>query len=660
MSLIKQLWLAIAFALVFALAGSLLVGTLSGRHYLEQQLSVKNVDNANSLALSLSQMPKDPVTVELQIAAQFDAGHYRLIRLDSPTGAPLVVRENNAAGNEVPDWFMRLLPISVPPGVAQVQDGWHQYGMLTVESHTRYLYVALWHGTLQLLAWFLLGSVATGIVGSLVLRHITRPLRLLVEQADAISERRFITTPEPKTTEFRSVVRAMNALSHRVSAMLADESQRLEALRRQTQYDALTGLLNREQFFRLLDTALSRDDSSAGGSLLLTRVEDLAHLNQHLGRGDVDRLLGEIGQSLQRFAARNANWEAGRLNGSDFALLASGESDASALASQLHLDLQQLRQRWETQHRLVLALPIAASDYHANEARGRLMARIDGALATAEQNTETPFVAVCAEDASERTDRHAWRDAIQTALAQPPGLSLAFQPVRNAQGALLHREAPARLHLDGEWRNAGYFMPWAVRNGLMPTLDEAVLVAALQHIAVDGMPTAINVSPQSLGSAAFRDTLLGHLQRRPELAGKLWIEVPESGVLKLLAEFRALCADLKPLGCRIGIEHVGRQFSRIADLHQLGLDYIKVDASLVRDIDSDAGNQSFLRGLCVIGHTIGLRVIAEGVHNAAEATVLVDLGLDGMSGPGVAGEGVATEAPSMPPAAPGGPTSRGG
>src|SRR5690606_14608465 len=93
MSLIKQLWVAIGLITALSLGGSFIVSTLSARHYLEQELMVKNMDNASSLALSLSQMPKDDVTVELQIAAQFDAGHYRLIRLTSPAGAPLVERE---------------------------------------------------------------------------------------------------------------------------------------------------------------------------------------------------------------------------------------------------------------------------------------------------------------------------------------------------------------------------------------------------------------------------------------------------------------------------------------------------------------------------------------------------------------------------------------
>ncbi|MFM2261496.1 MAG: hypothetical protein RI959_172, partial [Pseudomonadota bacterium] len=89
MSLIKQLWIAIALVMTVAFGGSLVVSVLSARHYLEQQLQVKNIDNATSLALSLTQLDKDPVTVELQVAAQFDVGHYRFIRINAPTGEVL-------------------------------------------------------------------------------------------------------------------------------------------------------------------------------------------------------------------------------------------------------------------------------------------------------------------------------------------------------------------------------------------------------------------------------------------------------------------------------------------------------------------------------------------------------------------------------------------
>jgi EAL domain-containing protein (putative c-di-GMP-specific phosphodiesterase class I) len=92
---------------------------------------------------------------------------------------------------------------------------------------------------------------------------------------------------------------------------------------------------------------------------------------------------------------------------------------------------------------------------------------------------------------------------------------------------------------------------------------------------------------------------------------------------------------VKPLGCPIGLEHVGPRFSRLGELHDLGLDYLKIDAAMVRGIDAHPGNQAFLRGLCTVAHTLGMTTIAEGVASEAEGRVLPELGVDALTGPAI-------------------------
>ena len=116
MSLVKQLWLAILVVMAVAFGGSLVVSVLSARHYLEQQLQVKNYDNATALALALTQLDKDPVTLELQVSAQFDVGHYKFIRVTSPTGEVLVEKVYEGPLEGAPQWFARLIPIRTTPG----------------------------------------------------------------------------------------------------------------------------------------------------------------------------------------------------------------------------------------------------------------------------------------------------------------------------------------------------------------------------------------------------------------------------------------------------------------------------------------------------------------------------------------------------------------
>jgi EAL domain-containing protein (putative c-di-GMP-specific phosphodiesterase class I)/GGDEF domain-containing protein len=633
MSLTKQLWLAITAVTSLVFAGTFIVSTLAARHYLEEEVYVANVDNATALALSMSQMAKDPVTLDLQVSSQFDAGHYRRIRLTDPSGKVLAERINEAPAQDVPGWFLRLIPFDIRPGVAQIQDGWKQFATLSVETNTNYAYSELWRGTVRLGQWFLLAAAITGLVGSALLRFILQPLQEVVIQADAIGARRFITTREPRTTEFRSVVRAMNGLSERVHVMLTEESRRVDELRRLAQIDPLTGLLNRESFLDGVTSQLTQDKDQAAGTLGILRVAALADLNQHFGREVTDQFLQNLGQTLQQVLALHPGWLGGRLNGADYVVLAPDEVDARAVRDHLMAAGHRAADGFASQRAPDLA--IGATPYTPGEPLARLLARMDSALAAAEASGQAQVLeAPAAEDFSEPTDSAGWRSLLEAALV-PGQVRLGSYPVVARDGRLIHREAPARLRLEGEWQPAVRFIAWASRLGLLPKLDALVMDAALAHIASTGDALGINLSPDSIQNPAFVNLLTTRLRGQPRLAAGLWLEVPEYGAFHHLDAFRAFCLAMKSLGCHIGLEHVGPRFSRIGELHDLGLDYLKIDAAMIRGIDAHPGNQAFLRGLCMVAHTIGLAAIAEGVSSTEERRVLLELGVDGLTGPAI-------------------------
>ena len=633
MSLVRQLWIAIILVMTLSFGGSFVVSTLLAKNYLTEQLHLKNIDNANALALSISQMPKDPVTLELLVSAQFDTGHYQLIRLLDPRGNIIVERRHDTFDLLVPLWFVQLIDLSTEPGIAQIQDGWHQFGTLMIKSHSQFAHLSLWQGTKRLTLWFGIGALVTGLVGTLLLRIITRPLGKVVAQAEAIGARRFITVDEPRTLELRTVVSSMNALSTRVGAMLSEETARLEQLRHQTQHDTLTGLLNREEFLKRAGALLQRDDKSASGVLVVARIADLNRINRDAGREVADRILCLVAQKLEGLTIDRDDWITARLNGSDFVLMAATADNAEALTQRIAEDITGIVSD------TIIGRPtppaVGATEFSPGEKLSELLSRVDSALAGAEQNGQGESVII-------ERDRHQlpaikladWRRFIEEALATQQ-LRLATFPVIDRVGNLIHMEAPLRMRIADEWQSAGVFMPWGARLGLLPAIDSRTLSTALTRIREQGIPTGINLSAESLTDTAFRNELISALQHSPHQAPLLWIEVPEAGAYRHLHEFRSLCLALKPLGCKVGLEHVGHQFSRMAVLNDLGLDYIKIDSSIIRDIDQHLGSQALVRGLCSISHAIGLLIIAEGVTSEAERALLPSLGIDGMTGPGI-------------------------
>lgn len=636
MSLFRQLWLTVIVSMVLAFGGSFAVSMFTARSYLEQQLTSKNQDNAASLALSMSQQEQDPVTVELMVSALFDTGHYQLIRVADPHGKVIAERGAAPAVKDVPAWFTRLFPIRAEAGQAQITQGWKQFGSVQLQSQSRYAYQALWHGGQRMLGWFVFAALVSGVLGSLVLRRLRRPVAQVVAQANAIAERRFVTIDEPRVPEFRQLAGAMNGMVQRLEHMFREEAARLDTIRREVNQDALTGLANRSYFMSQLQSALRAEDSAPNGVVLLLRVAHLTDINRRLGRAAADELLRGVASLVQREAARFPDAFCGRLNGADFALTIPAEEDGSHIANALLSGISGLATGYKD---IETVAWVGGSPYHHDADLQALLATCDAALATAEaQGGNAWHLARLADAAPPALTAANWTAVIRGALGAGQVRLMSF-PVIAQNRTLMHLECPVRLRAteDQEWMPAGSFMPMATRLQLAGEIDLAVAHLAYEKLSANANAddVAINLSGESIKDAWFRERLVSLVSEHAEHNRRLWIEVSEHGAFDHFEVFAELCGQLKAAHCRVGIEHFGRQIGDMGKLHGLGLDYVKVDASLVHGVDTNPGNQAFLKGLCAIAHNMGLQTIAEGVMSDAEFTTAIELGFDGATGPAV-------------------------
>jgi diguanylate cyclase (GGDEF)-like protein len=636
MSLIRQLWLAIVIISIIAFGGSFTVSMLTARLYVEQQLHRQSVDSANSLALSMSQQSKDPVTVELQVAALFDGGHYQSIVVTDPLGKTIVDRIQTRSDTTVPAWFINTLPIKSLPGRAQVTDGWKQFGVVTIISHNRFAYQALWNSLIELAGWFLLAALASGFVGTLLIRNIRRPLEAVVSQAHAIAERRFITIDEPRTPELRSAVRAMNDMVARLRQMFADEAARLETLRHKVNHDEVTGLSNRDYFMAHFREILLGEEFGQTGSLVLVRLIDLNALNQRLGHVRADALIKDLGAVLWASGEGRIGQRAGRMKGAEFAVVCPTFQSATEAATDIHERLlKDFLPKWSTE--IPDLFHIGAVLYRRGQNPGEALARADQALAAAQSKGANSWHASEEGETQASVPAEQWRTLLTEAVGA--GLvKIAFYPVVSATtGQVLHQESAIRLQPagGGALLSAGDFMPMAARLNLTAPLDLGVIKLAIGHLETVAGDVAVNLSAETIADWGFRNDLRALLKDHPALCKRLWLEVPEYAVFRHFDAFTELCKMLKALGCKVGIEFFGQRFAQGQKLADLGLDYIKVHPSYVRGIDQNVGNQEFLKGLCNVAHALGIVVIAVGVVNEAEIAKLRELGFDGVTGPAV-------------------------
>lgn len=640
MSLIRQVWLLMIFTVVLAFAGSLTVSTRAARDYLETQLSFKNNDTAQLLALTLAQAKGDTVLMELALSAQFDTGFYEALRIRDARGQVLVERVADAQllRRSAPAWFSEAIDIRPDAGRAQLSDGWRALGEVEVVSHTGFAHDELWRSAWQSAGWLGLLGLIAGLVAAWGVRNIRRPLDATVDQAQAIVDRRFITVPEPGVPELRRVSRAMNRTVEQLRGIFHDQARQVEQLRREANVDTVTGLDLRRHFLGRFGALLEREDGADAGGLLLVRLQGLAEMNQRAGRAATDAWLARVAQVLQGTGSADEDWLTGRLNGSDLAVVWSAVASDDALVDSLVDRLVPVLGAAPVPVRACLAL----IGWRHGQAVGSLLAQADEAMAEAEAQpaaAEARPVLVRQRDAvpSHPVGAQAWREGILRALADG-GARLGGFPVLGRDGQALHEECPLRLRLDEGLQalSARDWLPMARRLHLLDQVDLTALRLVLEAIAADGRPRGVNLSPVSLLVPGF----IAQVRQLVAAAGRevsrgLWIEVAEAGAVQHFEHLRELGLQVRPLGVRLGLEHVGEHLGELPRVLEAGLDYVKLDATMTQGLAADAPRAQFVAGTVLMLRGMGLMVIAEGVADAADLAALWAVEIDGATGPAV-------------------------
>jgi predicted signal transduction protein with EAL and GGDEF domain len=638
MSLIRQIWLLLVTSLLLSFAGSIWVNVNTLRAQFEAQLRVKNHDNAQALALVLTQQNGSLELMSILAAAQFDTGFYESVRLRGVDGKLVFERKDEHIAIDAPAWFVRAVPIASPPGSAKVSDGWRAIGEVQLVSHTAFAYEALWRSSVEAALSLALVMMAALVAAAGVVHRVRKPLALAVEQAQALVDGRFLSMPEPNLPELRSLTQAMNHMVTRLKSVFKAQSEQVDELRRQVNCDALTGLSERRYFLAQLDASLVKEDGPALSTLVLLRITDLAGLNQRLGRVRTDEMLLTVAHALEQYGKRVAACLIGRLNGSDFALYmpVTGMAEESAMA--LSAALRMVMPGYDPAARVVIAaVPVPRS-----HTLSQIMSLADSTLSRAE--AQGGFAVEVLEGDLE--PGHAMGEAerrvrLEYALAANK-MQLAQYPVVQASGELLHLECPARLQLEdnGPYLVASYWVPWAMRADLMSRFDERMLRLALAAIASDACPRCIQLSWSSLSESGlisrWRDIVLA----ADGAASRLWLEVPESLAIDHPALLRDLAKALRPLGVRVGLEHSGGQVSRIAALFEIGLDFIKLDAATTRGLAGDEHKQHFVQSTITLLRGMTDAVIAEGVLDDGDAQALWQAGVTAISGPWARSKGL--------------------
>ncbi len=643
MTLYRQLLFS-TLLILLCLCTGLWMGELKRtRDFLVNQMETHAQDTATSLGLSLTTLAKgiDIPAMETMINALFDRGYYRTIELRDVAGKLLIERRADLTLEQVPAWFIRLVPLSAPQATSLVMHGWQQAGAISVESHPGYAYQTLWQAARTTALWFSLTGAIIAVLGGLGLRTLLKPLRRVEEQAMALCDRQFPVQEQlPRTRELRRVVTAMNRMTLRIREMFNEQAAIADTLRQHTYQDPLTATGNRRYLEAQIKAKLEGRDTAVQGAFLLFQIQDLLAINQEYGYQQGDRIIKDTAASILQVCLELPEAMLGRMGGGDFALFLpnTDEQTSKRIADTILEDL----------HQQLLAEPSGPTEvrvcsggvfYEQPASFEQLLTRADTALNAARyhQNQKVALLPLIDGEPAICAGKTQCKELLEDIIANRSFI-LYSQPTVSHQdfSKTLHHEIFTRvIDASGNHLSMGLFLPMAERLGLMPALDKIIIEQILQQPLQQFAPhrIAINLSPLSLADGEFVTWLHRQLTQCAQAGLQLNFEFPEFRVIRhsnLIKEFSEV---IKRQGHGLGIDHFGQGLMHFGYLKSLLPDYVKIDRAITNELlDEQSDRYFFINTLCNVAHSLDIKVIVEAVENERQWQALSKMHIDAVQG----------------------------
>ena len=457
---------------------------------------------------------------------------------------------------------------------------------------------------------------------------------LAVEQGD-------LTSPTP-----RIVRECMPKLATAVDSLFAEVRASIENAHALGMYDPVTSLPNRLHFRAEADKLLAARSPEAKAAMLFVDLDRFKNVNDSLGHARGDQLLIMVANRLRVVVTAEvgegpaARPLLARLAGDEFTIFfpeIDDASDAERVARRIALAISEPFELHGHSIDIGASVGVAVCPDHGIAIES-LMRAADIAMYRAKRQGGGRYCLFSEELAAEHQRKidteAALGEALQRGeflLALQPQLSFATGEVNGAE-ALLRWNHPR----DG-LRLPGTFIPIAEQTGSIADIGDWVAAEVASMLAewqAQGTKRRIsfNVSPRQLDRADFLPRLRHTFADAGVPLSLVELEFTETAAMECPQAALDEIAELRREGLSIAIDDFGTGYSNIARLRTMPLDRIKLDQSLIADIETSEHARVVVQAVIQLVKGVGAEVVAEAVENVAQADILRAMGCDTVQG----------------------------
>jgi diguanylate cyclase (GGDEF)-like protein len=419
--------------------------------------------------------------------------------------------------------------------------------------------------------------------------------------------------------------------SHGVIRCVSERHARDQELAYLSQFDGLTGEINRWHLAKILESTLQdsiRSRQSCG--FLLVAVDNLARMNEAYGYDIADEVIGAVAKRLR--AKMRAEDCLGRFSGNKFGVvLRNCSPEEIVVAAERFLAGVRDNVVMTTVGPVSVTATIGgvAAPRHARTVH-EVLSRAQETLDRAKAKRPGSFFAYQPNIEREKLRQENVRSADKIVAAlNDRRILLAYEPVVDTLGrqTAFHECLMRIQRSDGSVIPASEIIPVAERLGLVRLLDHRVLELVIAELAISPDASAsFNVSPASTTDPDWWTRLGALLRTHPDVAPRLIVEITEMAAIHDIDDTRGFVTRVKDLGCRIAIDDFGAGYTSFRNLRKLGVDIVKIDGAFVQNLTRSEDDRAFVRTLIELGHRLGIETVAEWVQDEAAAELLQSWG----------------------------------
>lgn len=401
--------------------------------------------------------------------------------------------------------------------------------------------------------------------------------------------------------------------------------------------DELTGLANRRGIINFINKKLKAKESFY---LLFLDIDNFKGINDSLGHNIGDEILGEIAKRWKDIP--NAGGLVGRTGGDEFAIIVAdnGTKDIGEFADKCMEALSKEIKLGSFVQPYRGAACVGISHYPTSGSSCTELLRCADTALYAAKDAGTNKWALFSEEMDNKVKEEHELEACMREALDNNRFNFVFQPqFEAADKKLIGFEALIRMNNEaGDPVSPAKFIPIAERSSLIFDIDLYVLrkttamTKEIINASGNKLILSVNISANHFVEKSFANNVRAIIEEVDFPAECLEIEITEYCFAKDIESAIRTINEIKKLGVKIALDDFGTGYASIGYLSKFSVDVLKIDKSFVDNIASKRDDREFINLVILLGHTLGCKVISEGVEDEEQLQILKDYSCDYIQG----------------------------